>query len=106
MGIVTLKNNDYFVISLKNHKNNDYFAARYRPTQKNNDYFVTRYLPPQKSNDYFTNRYCSLKKVMINSLVVNFLYEKVSIICYSLLFHVKSNDNIVNRYFSHTKFVS
>ncbi len=48
----------------------------------------------------------TLNKITINSLVVNFLYKKVSIICYSLLFHIKSNDNFVNRYFSHTKFVS
>jgi hypothetical protein len=43
---------------------------------------------------------------MINSLVVIFLYKKVFIIRYSLLFHVKSNDNFINRYFSHTKYVS
>jgi hypothetical protein len=43
---------------------------------------------------------------MIKSLVVIFPYKKVSIIRYSLLFYVKSNDNFVNRYFSHTKYVS
>ncbi len=46
------------------------------------------------------------KKVTINSLVVIFLYKKILTIHYSLLFHVKSNDNFVNRYFSHTKYVS
>jgi hypothetical protein len=43
---------------------------------------------------------------MIKSLVVIFPYKKVLIIRYSLLFHVKSNDNFVNCYFSHTKYVS
>jgi hypothetical protein len=43
---------------------------------------------------------------MIKSLVVIFPYKKVAIICYSLLFHVKSNDNFVSHYFSHTKYVS
>ncbi len=46
------------------------------------------------------------KKVMIKSLVVIFPYKKVSIIRYLLLFHEKSNDNFVNRYFSHTNYVS
>jgi hypothetical protein len=43
---------------------------------------------------------------MIKSLVVIFPYKKVSIIRYSLLFHVRGNDNFVNCYFSHTKYVS
>jgi hypothetical protein len=43
---------------------------------------------------------------MIKSLVIIFPYKKVLIIRYSLLFHVKSNDNFVNRYFCHTKYVS
>jgi hypothetical protein len=43
---------------------------------------------------------------MINLLVAILFYKKVSIIHYSLLFHVKSNDNFVNRYFFHTKYVS
>jgi hypothetical protein len=43
---------------------------------------------------------------MIKSLVLIFPYKKASIIRYSLLFHVKSNDNFINRYFSHTKYVS
>jgi hypothetical protein len=46
------------------------------------------------------------QKVTIKSLVVSFPYIKVSIIRYSLLFHIKSNDNFVYRYFSHTKYVS
>jgi hypothetical protein len=46
------------------------------------------------------------KKVTIKSLVIIFPYKKVSIIRYLLLFHVKSKDNFVNRYFSHTKYVS
>ncbi len=46
------------------------------------------------------------KKVTIKSLVVIFPYKKVLIIYYSLLFHVKSNNNFVSRYFSHTKYVS
>jgi hypothetical protein len=39
-------------------------------------------------------------------LVVIFPYKKVLITCYSLLFHVKSNDNFINRYFSHTKYAN
>ena len=46
------------------------------------------------------------KKVMIKSLVLIFPYKKVLIIRYSFLFHVKSNDNFINHYFSHTKYVS
>ncbi len=74
----------------------------------NYDYLVTRYLPPppKKSIDYFVSRYCPSKKVTIKLLVVIFPYKKVAIIRYSLLFHVKSNDNFINRYFSHTKYVS
>ncbi len=45
------------------------------------------------------------KKLTIKSLVIILPYKKVSIIRYLLLFHVKSN-NFVNRYFSHTKYVS
>ncbi len=46
------------------------------------------------------------KKVTIKSLVVIFPYKKVSIIRYSILFHIKSNNNFGNRYFSYTKYVS
>jgi hypothetical protein len=45
------------------------------------------------------------KKVMIKSLVIIFPYNKASIVRYSLLFHIKSNDNFINHYFSHTKYV-
>ncbi len=64
---------------------------------------------PKKSIDYFASSYCPLTKsndYTIKSLVVIFPYKKLSIIRYSLLFHIKSNDNFVNRYFSHTKYVS
>ncbi len=67
---------------------------------------VTCYCPLKKNIDYFVSRYCPLKKVTIKSLVAILSYKKVSIIRYSLLFHVKSNDKFVNHYFSHTKYFS
>jgi hypothetical protein len=42
------------------------------------------------------------KKIMIISLLVTCPHKKVLIIRYLLLFLVKSNNNFVNRYFSHT----
>jgi hypothetical protein len=101
-------------------KNNDYFAISYKNTKKIMiiSLFVTGQpkkitiisllvtCPPKKVSIISLVVTVPSKKVTIKSLILIFPNKKVAIIHHSLLFHVKSNDNFVNRYFSHTKYVS
>ncbi len=109
MGIVTLKSNDYFVISLKNPKKITIILLLIScppPPKKKYRLTVPVTVPLKKVSIISLVVTVPSKKVTIKSLVVIFPYKKVSIIHYSLLFHIKSNDNFVNQYFSHTKYVS